>query len=58
MLLSTGQVAERLGVSRNTVSLWIRQGRLRAILVGGKYVVDTSNLEDFERPQMGRPRKV
>ncbi len=51
--LTTGQVAELLGVSRSTVTRWIRDGRLAAtaIHVGARptYRVREADLRAFVR---------
>jgi excisionase family DNA binding protein len=54
-LLSTIQVAERLGVDDSTVRLWCRQGLLSAQQVGGSWVISADALAKFMPPKMGRP---
>jgi excisionase family DNA binding protein len=54
-LLSTIQVAERLGVDDSTVRLWCRQGLLEAQQVGGSWVISSNTLAKFKPPKMGRP---
>jgi len=45
-LLTTGEVAKRLQVSRMTVDRWIRGGKLRAIRYpSGRYKVPESEVE-------------
>jgi excisionase family DNA binding protein len=47
---TSDEIAERLKVSPLTVRRWIREGRLRAILLGGKktgYRVRESDLNAF-----------
>lgn len=62
-MLTTSQVAERLGVGRSTVNLWCRQGRFpnaeaRQEVIGSVWYVPVSDLENFTPPKMGRPPKV
>lgn len=58
--LSTTEVAERLGVTRQHVSLLIRNGDLKAQKIGRTYVIDERTVAAFERrdrPGPGRPAK-
>ena len=43
-LIGPGEAARRLGVSTRTVQRWLRQGRLRAVQVGGRLKVDAEGL--------------
>ena len=45
--LTTGQVAQRLGVSRQTIVNWTRKGMLPAIRLGGRTMIPTSALDRF-----------
>ena len=61
-MLTTSQVAERLGVGRSTVNLWCRQGKFpnaeaRQEVIGNVWYVPESDLETFQPPKMGRPAK-
>jgi excisionase family DNA binding protein len=61
-MLTTSQVAERLGVGRSTVNLWCRQGKFpnaeaRAEVIGNVWYVPAKDLENFVSPKMGRPAK-
>ena len=61
-MLTTSQVAERLGVGRSTVNLWCRQGKFphaeaRQEVIGNVWYVPESDLEGFQSPKMGRPPK-
>jgi excisionase family DNA binding protein len=49
-LLTTGEVAEQLRTSRQTVGNWIRRGWLRAYRAGGRWLVDPKDLEAFVKP--------
>lgn len=60
-LLTTGQAAERLGVTRRVVQLWVKRGILpsvtTAIRSGGGFVrlIPAEALIGFEKPKRGRP---
>ena len=50
--IRVGQLADRLGVHRNTVTNWIRSGKLRATAtVGKKYLIEKEALLQFCREQ-------
>ena len=57
-LLTTWQVAERLGVHRSRVQVLIREGRLPARLYGKVYLVDEKDLEQVSDRKPGRPPKT
>lgn len=46
---STAQVADQLGVNRDTVNRWIRDGQLAAIKLGGStgYRISQTAITDF-----------
>ncbi len=51
--IRVGQLAEKLGVHRNTVTNWIRSGKLRAsAIVGKKYVITQDAFAEFCREQL------
>jgi len=55
-LLSTPQVADKLGVDDSTVRLWCRQGLFpTAQQVGGSWIIPADALANFSPPKMGRP---
>ena len=45
--LSTGQAAKRVGISERAIRQAIDSGRLTARLVGGRYVLDPTDVEHF-----------
>ena len=45
---TTGEVAQRLGVSRQTVVNWIKRGFLPGVKLGGRLVVPTTELARVE----------
>ncbi len=45
---TTGQVAQRLGVSRQTVVNWIRRGLMPGVKLGGRLVVPIAELGRIE----------
>jgi len=47
VLLSTGDIAELLGVSEETVRNWCRSGKLRISSPIGKYMVHGDDLKEF-----------
>lgn len=57
-LLTTAQVAERLGVHRTRVNVLIREGRLPAQQFGRAYLIDEKDLALVEERTVGRPPKA
>jgi len=56
--IRVGQLAEKLGVHRNTVTNWIRSGKLKATAtVGKRYRIEKGVLLQFCREQ-GIPEAV
>ena len=45
---TTGEIAQRLGVSRQTVVNWIKRGFLPGVKLGGRLVVPTTELARVE----------
>ena len=56
-LLTTAEVAERLGVHRSRVQVLIKEGRLPAQRFGKVYLVDESDLKLVKDRKPGRPPK-
>jgi excisionase family DNA binding protein len=56
-LLTTAEVAERLGVHRTRVNVLIKEGRLPAQQFGRAYLVNEKDLKLVENRKTGRPRK-
>ena len=59
-LLSTSEVAKRLGIHHYSVCRIIREGRLRAQKIGRSWVVleeDVESLAQSYEARRGRPRK-
>ena len=46
--LTTGQVAKRLGVSRQTVVNWVKRGVIPGTRLGGRLVIPVSVMEKFD----------
>jgi excisionase family DNA binding protein len=46
-LFSVEEVADRLGMSRYTISDWIKAGRLKGVKIGKYWRVKASDLEAF-----------
>ena len=57
-LLTTKQVAERLGISLSRVHQLINEERLPAQKVGRDYVVKEEDLKLVEERKVGRPPKT
>jgi len=56
-LLTVSEVAERVRASEETVRRWLKAGRLRGAMLGGKklgYRIAESELERFIREEMGK----
>jgi len=61
--LTTQQAADRLGVAQSTITLWCRQKRFPGAYRqdtprGAIWWIPERDLQDFEPPRMGRPRKI
>ena len=56
-MLSTSDVCKRFGVSMRTVQVWHGRGLLPAQKVGGIWLFDEADVNNFVRPVNGRPRK-
>jgi excisionase family DNA binding protein len=47
-LITTNEAAKRLNVHRNTITLWIAEGKLKAYKVGGRLVrIDPDSLDNL-----------
>lgn len=46
-LLTTGQVAQRVGVSRQTVVNWVKKGLLPGVRLGGRTLISPAALAQF-----------
>jgi excisionase family DNA binding protein len=58
-LLTTSEVAEKLGVTRWRVSQIIQSGKLKAKKFGQIYLINEDDLKGvLERPKAGRPAKT
>ena len=53
--MTTAQVAERLGITRQRVLVLAREGRIRSVMVGGKVnIFDPESVEALAE-QRGKP---
>lgn len=50
------RVAEELGLSRRTVHWYVQQGRLRALRVGGQFIVRPEDVQRFVEERGGTGR--
>jgi len=57
-LLTTTDVAERLGVSQRRVLALIKEGRLPAQRLGRDYLIDETNIKLVKDRKPGRPLKA
>ena len=55
-LLTTAQVAERIGVHRTRINALIKAGRLPAHKIGRDYFIEESDLKLVEERAVGRPQ--
>jgi len=56
-IISTAEVARRLGVTANRVRSMIRAKRLKAIKVGHEWLIDPKDIDAVKERKVGRPRK-
>lgn len=56
-IIAPAEAAEVLGVTPTQVRLAIRQGRLRAKLLGREYAIWRPDVLSYTRPARGRPKK-
>jgi excisionase family DNA binding protein len=56
-ILGTVEAARRLGVSDARVRSLIASGRLKAVKVGGAWLIDPKDLDAVKVRKVGRPRK-
>ena len=50
---SPSEVAEKCGVTRNTVYGWIRKGRLRSVNTGGRVLIPAAAYDEFMEGDQG-----
>ena len=55
-LLRVSEAAEKLGVGKSTIRLWIRQGRIRAVKIGKLWRIPQSEIERLARGGPTRDR--
>ena len=54
--ITAKEAAERKGIHRNNIARAIREGRLKGVMVGGRYLMRRADVEQWE-PVGHRPRK-
>ncbi len=54
-VLSLAEAAEVLGVTRRNLSNQAKRGRIKAMMLGDRYVVTAEELERYQKEQAGRP---
>ena len=60
-LVSTSEIADRLGIHRVAAAALVRSGRVPSIKVANRWLVRRADLEQFARTydgRRGRPRKL
>ena len=57
-LLSSGDVATRLNVSERAVQAWVASGLLPARKIGGVNIIFGQDLDRFQKPKLGAPKKA
>jgi len=57
-IIGTVEAARRLGVSDARVRALIESGRLKAVKVGGAWLIDPKDLAAVKDRKVGRPRKA
>lgn len=57
-LLTTKDVAEKLGVTMRQVQSLIQSGRLPAQKFGRDYMINSEDLKLVENRKLGRPKKI
>ncbi len=56
--MSAKDAAEKLGVSDRRVRAMIKEGKIKAVNVGGGYVIEESELKNVKvHGKVGRPKK-
>jgi excisionase family DNA binding protein len=56
-IIGTTEAARRLGVSDTRVRALIESGRLKAVKIGGAWLIDPKDLDAVKDRKVGRPRK-
>lgn len=56
-LFSIGRVAQRWGISRDTVRRLVNSSELRSVMIGGRRLVSLAEIEKAETTGVGIPRK-
>lgn len=60
--VKASELAKRFDVNSYTVKGWIRNGllpnaKLEETVAGSVWLIPESDLKDFKKPEMGRPKK-
>jgi len=56
-IIGTTEAARRLGVSDARVRALIESGRLKAVKIGGAWLIDPKDLAAVKNRKVGRPKK-
>lgn len=58
-LIGSKDAAEKLGVSDRRIRAMIKEGKIKAVNVGGGYVIEESELKNVQiHGKAGRPKKA
>ena len=57
-IIGTTEAGRRLGISDARVRSLIMSGRLKAVKVGGAWLIDPNDLATVKNRKVGRPRKA
>jgi excisionase family DNA binding protein len=57
-IIGTTEAGRRLGISDARVRALIMSGRLKAVKIGGAWLIDPKDLDAVKVRKVGRPRKV
>ena len=61
--MKASEVAKKFDVNSYTVKGWIRAGllpnaKLEESIAGSVWLIPETDLKDFKKPEMGRPKKI
>ena len=56
-IMSTTDLAEKLGIKRGVVNWYIREGRIKAKLVGRQYIIDSDDAVEFLKKEVQERRE-
>ncbi|HEY6186368.1 MAG TPA: excisionase family DNA-binding protein [Pyrinomonadaceae bacterium] len=57
-LISQAEAARLRGVTRAAIQDLVRRGKIRSLEIGGRALVYRREVENYEKGEAGRPRKL